>query len=65
MTNPLVSVIIPVFNTVRTLKRAVQSVCLQTYSDLEIILIDDGSTDGSRELCDVFATKDPRIRTIH
>lgn len=65
MTNPLVSVIIPVFNTVRTLKRAVQSVRQQTYSNLELILIDDGSTDGSRELCDVLATKDSRIRTIH
>lgn len=65
MTNPLVSVIIPVFNAVRTLKRAVQSVCQQTYSNLELILIDDGSTDGSRELCDVLATKDSRIRTIH
>lgn len=65
MTNPLVSVIIPVFNTVRTLKRAVQSVCQQTYSNLELILINDGSTDGSRELCEVLATKDCRIRTIH
>lgn len=65
MTNPLVSVIIPVFNTKRTLKRAVQSVCQQTYSNIELILIDDGSTDGSGELCDVLATKDPRIRTIH
>jgi glycoside transferase family 2 protein len=65
MINPLVSVIIPVFNTVRTLKRAVQSVCQQTYSNLELILIDDGSTDGSRELCDVLATKDCRIRTLH
>lgn len=65
MTSPLVSVIIPVFNTVSTLKRAVRSVCRQTYSNLELILIDDGSTDGSGELCDVLATKDPRIRTIH
>lgn len=65
MTNPLVSVIIPVFNTVSTLKRAVQSVCHQTYSNVELILIDDSSTDGSGELCDVLATKDSRIRTIH
>ena len=65
MTNPLVSVIIPVFNTKSTLKRAVRSVCRQTYSNLELILIDDGSTDGSCELCDVLATKDSRIRTIH
>lgn len=47
MTSPLVSVIIPVFNTVSTLKRAVQSVCHQTYSNVELILIDDSSTDGS------------------
>ena len=65
MTNPLVSVIIPVFNTKSTLKRAVRSVCRQTYPNLELILIDDGSTDGSCELCDVLATKDSRIRTIH
>lgn len=65
MTSPLVSVIIPVFNTVSTLKRAVQSVCHQTYSNVELILIDDSSTDGSGELCDVLATKDSRIRTIH
>ena len=65
MTSPLVSVIIPVFNTVSTLKHAVRSVCRQTYSNLELILIDDGSTDGSGELCEVLATKDSRIRTIH
>ena len=60
-----VSVIIPVYNVKPYLERCVQSVLNQTYKDLEIILIDDGSTDGSGELCDQLSLTDRRIRTIH
>ncbi len=60
-----VSVIIPVYNVKAYLERCVNSVLHQTYKDLEIILVDDGSTDGSDELCDQIATKDQRIRVIH
>lgn len=60
-----VSVIIPVYNVKPYLERCVQSVQNQTYKDLEIILVDDGSTDGSSELCDKIAARDSRIVVIH
>ena len=60
-----VSVVIPVYNVISFLERCVNSVLRQTYKDLEIILVDDGSTDGSGELCDKIATSDTRIRVIH
>jgi len=60
-----VSVVIPVYNVKPYLERCVNSVLRQTYKDLEIILVDDGSTDGSGELCDDIATRDHRIRVIH
>lgn len=60
-----VSVIIPVYNVKPYLERCVQSVLRQTHKDLEIILVDDGSTDGSSELCDHLASSDQRIRIIH
>lgn len=60
-----VSVTIPVYNVSPYLERCVNSVLRQTYKDLEIILVDDGSTDGSGELCDDFATRDQRIQVIH
>lgn len=55
--NPVVSVIIPVFNVVSYLEKSVKSVCTQTYDNLEILLIDDGSTDGSDKLCDSLANQ--------
>jgi len=61
----LVSVIIPVFNVAPYLEEALNSVLHQTYPNLEIIIIDDGSTDGSGGICDEFAQKDERIRIIH
>ena len=62
---PLFSIVIPVYNTVRELERCVNSITVQKYSDFEVILVDDGSTDGSGELCDRLSARDDRIRTIH
>lgn len=63
--NNLVSVIIPVFNVRPYLCEALESVIHQTYGNLEIIVVDDGSTDGSAEICDGFAQSDSRIVVIH
>lgn len=60
-----ISVIIPVYNTRAYLKQCVDSIINQTYLDMEIILVDDGSTDGSAELCDEYKKVDERIRVIH
>lgn len=62
---PLISVIIPVYNVMEYLPRCVETVCGQTYRNLEILLVDDGSTDGTGKLCDTLAGKDPRIRVFH
>ncbi|MCR5774504.1 MAG: glycosyltransferase [Lachnospiraceae bacterium] len=59
----MVSVIIPVYQAIKTLDRCVQSILAQTYRDYELLLIDDGSTDGSAGLCDSYS--DERIRVIH
>ena len=61
----MVSVIVPVYNAEKTLSGSLNSIIGQTYSDLEIILVDDGSTDRSGELLDRYAKKDRRIRVIH
>lgn len=60
-----ISIIIPVYNVVAWLARAVDSLTAQTFSDFEILLVDDGSTDGSAELADKLALSDGRIRVIH
>ena len=60
-----ISVIIPVYKVENYLERCVRSVCNQTYPELEILLIDDGSPDRSGEICDVLAGQDARIRVIH
>ena len=59
------SVIIPVYNAREYLQECLESVIKQTYVDFELIIIDDGSTDGSGELCDDFAEIDDRIKVIH
>ncbi|WJO87023.1 glycosyltransferase family 2 protein [Bifidobacterium catenulatum] len=63
--NPLVSVIIPVYNVVPYLDRCLHSVREQTYTDLQIILVDDGSTDGSSAWCDNYVRIDERAMVIH
>ena len=65
MPNPLISVIIPVYNVEKYLHECVDSILAQTYTNLEIILVDDGSTDASGKICDEYAAKDLRIRVIH
>lgn len=62
---PKISVIVPVYNTENLLKRCVDSITNQTYKNLEIILVDDGSLDNSPAICDSLANTDNRIKVIH
>ena len=63
--NPKISIIIPVYNDERFVADCVKSAATQTYRNLEIIIVDDGSTDGSPKICDAFSRTDSRIRVIH
>lgn len=65
MSNPLISIIVPVYNIKEYLPRCVESLGAQTYSNIEILLVDDGSTDGTGALCEELAAKDGRIRVFH
>ena len=62
---PLVSIIIPVYNVELYLARCIDSILVQTYSNIEVILVDDGSKDSSGDICDTYAKKDSRIKCIH
>lgn len=61
----LISVIVPVYNVATYLPRCLDSLIAQTYAHIEILLIDDGSTDGSADIVDQYASRDPRIRAFH
>lgn len=65
MEQPLISVIVPVYKVEQYLDRCVNSIVTQSYENLEIILVDDGSPDNCGSLCDAWAAKDDRIRVIH
>ncbi|MCM1103031.1 MAG: glycosyltransferase [Clostridium sp.] len=65
MSDGLISVIIPVYNVEKYIERCLDSVVSQTYTNLEIILVDDGSTDSSGDICDHYKQKDRRIHVIH
>lgn len=63
--NPRITVAIPVYNVEKYLRRCVDSVLNQTYKNLEVILVDDGSQDGSPTICDEYAHRDSRVTAIH
>lgn len=65
MNNPKVSVIVPVYNVEKLLQRCIDSILAQTFTDFELLLIDDGSKDKSGVICDEYAEKDARIRVFH
>ena len=65
MDNPTVSIIVPIYNVEPYLRRCIDSVINQTYANLEIILVDDGSPDKCSQICDEYAAKDNRITVIH
>ena len=65
MENAKVSVVVPVYNVEKYLSRCLDSIINQTYRNLEILLVDDGSTDKSGEICDYYALKDNRIKIFH
>lgn len=62
---PYISVIVPVYNIEPYLRECADSILAQTYTDLEMLLVDDGSTDSSGAICDEYAVRDPRVRAFH
>ena len=65
MFTPLVSIIVPIYKVEQYLRRCLNSIVIQTYTNLEIILVDDGSPDNCPQICDEYAAKDKRIVVIH
>ena len=62
---PTVSIIVPVYNAVNTIGRCIESILNQEYSDFELLLVNDGSADGSGAICDAYADRDSRVRVFH
>lgn len=65
MKNPKISVVVPVYNTAEYLRECLDCFLAQTYNNLEVLLVDDGSTDESGNICDEYASKDARFKVIH
>lgn len=65
MSNPLITVIVPIYKVEKYLSICIESILKQTYTNIEIILVDDGSPDKCGQICDEYATKDHRIQVIH
>lgn len=65
MNTPKISVIVPVYNVEKYLSRCIESILSQTFTDFELLLIDDGSTDGSGKICDAYAKTDNRVKVYH
>lgn len=65
MNNELVSIIVPIYNAEKTLKYCIESIIGQTYSNIEIILVNDGSTDNSKMICEEYASLDKRIKLVN
>lgn len=62
---PLLSIIVPVYQVKKVIKKCIDSIQKQSFADFELILVDDGSSDGSEKICDEYVQKDNRIKTIH
>ena len=62
---PLLSIVIPIYNAEAYLKKCIESAIHQTMENIEIILVDDGATDASPQICDEYARRDHRIKVIH
>ena len=60
-----ISIIVPIFNCEKYIEKCINSILSQSFKDLELILVDDGSTDNSGKICDLFANNDSRIKVIH
>lgn len=65
MNNDLITIVIPIYNVEKYLNECIESLLKQTYKNIEIILVDDGSPDKCGEICDIYALKDNRIKVIH
>ena len=65
MSKPILSIIVPIYNVEDYLERCIKSILNQTFSDFELILVDDGSTDSRLKICNEFKVKDKRVQVIN